>query len=94
MGMGGEIVSLQVVQARKMMQWQHWKLRVVGEHHIELDKQVSQLLQGDTQTSSSRSCVTDCLLMENWPIASGTQNKPIRLGGRGVLGKVVYAYCK
>ena len=77
-----------------MIQWQHWKWRVVGEHHVELINQVSQLLQRDTQTSSNRSGGTDCLLMENWPIASGTQDKPIRLGGRGVLGKVIYAYCK
>ena len=46
MGMGGESFT-PVVQARKKDAVAAWEVRVVGECHMELDNQVSQLLQGD-----------------------------------------------
>ena len=46
MGMGGESFT-PVVQARKKDAVAALEVRVVWEYHMELDNQVSQLLQGD-----------------------------------------------
>ena len=43
-----ERIFTPVVQARKKDAVAAWEVRVVGECHMELDNQVSQLLQGDT----------------------------------------------